>query len=143
MRERAGAGVVCVTELTLLTDWSVSYYTARIRGNQEARDVGRAVEHRPADQLRRSLPALGGGQLEGDRARLLAGPAGLGGALRHPAQIRHVGLLDVLLRRGRRDGRPLPVHRGGAEGGAEVLPRHAAGGRSPSRGLLLSLLQGG
>ena len=54
-----------------------------------------------------------------------------------------VDLLDVLLRRGLGRRQPLPLHRRGAEGGAEVLPRHPAGRRGSPRGLLPPLLQGG
>ena len=95
------------------------------------------------DHLRRSLPALGGGQLEGVRPRLLQGPQGLGGAQRDPAQVGALDLLDVLLRRGLRHRQPLPLHRRGADRGAEVLPRHTAGRRGPPLGLLPPLLQGG
>src|SRR4051794_29350559 len=52
------------------------------------------------DHLRGPVPALGGGQLEGLRPRLLEGPRGMGGAQRDPAQVRAVDVLDVLLRRG-------------------------------------------
>ena len=38
---------------------------------------------------------------------------------------------------------PLPLHRRGPEGGAEVLPRDPAGRRGPPRDLLPPLLQGG
>ena len=83
------------------------------------------------------------GELEGDRHRLLRGPQGLGGAERDPAQVGALDLLDVLLRRGLGHRQPLPLHRRRAEGGAEVLPRDAAGRRGPPLGLLPSLLQGG
>ena len=58
-------------------------------------------------------------------------------------KLRPVDLLDVLLRRGRGHRRPLPLHRGRPQGGAEVLPRHPAGRRGPPRRLLPPLLQGG
>ena len=98
---------------------------------------------RRPDLLRRSLPALGGGELEGDRDRLLRGSQGLGVAERDPAQVGAVDLLDVLLRGGLGHRQPLPLHRRRAAGGAEVLPRHPAGGRGAPRGLLPPLLQGG
>ena len=68
---------------------------------------------------------------------------GWDGAHRHPATLGAVDLLDVLLRRGLGHRQPLPLHRRGAEGGAEVLPRHPAGRRGAPRGLLPPLLQGG
>ena len=68
---------------------------------------------------------------------------GWAGAHRHPAALGAVDLLDVLLRRGLGHRQPLPLHRRGAEGGAEVLPRHPAGRRGAPRGLLPPLLQGG
>ena len=77
------------------------------------------------------------------RDRLRRGPRGLGRADRDPAPLGALDLLDVLLRRGLGRRQPLPLHRRGAEAGAEVLPRHPAGRRGPPRGLLPPLLQGG
>ena len=57
----------------------------------------------------------------------------------HRAQGRALELLAVLPRRGLGRGQPLALHRRGAEGGAEVLPRHAAGRRGAPRGLLQAL----
>ena len=67
----------------------------------------------------------------------------LGGALGPAAPLGIVDLLDVLLRRGLGRRQPLPLHRRGPEGGAEVLPRHPAGRRGAPRDLLPSLLQRG
>ena len=56
---------------------------------------------------------------------------------------RPLELLALLLGRGRRGRRPLALHRRRAARGAEVLPRHPAGGRGPPRGLLQALHGGG
>ncbi len=58
----------------------------------------------------------------------------------HPAALRAVDLLDVLLRRGLGHRQPLALHRRGSQGGAEVLPRHPAGRRGATRRLLPPLL---
>ena len=67
----------------------------------------------------------------------------LGEPDRDPAQVGALDLLDVLLRRGLGRRQPLPLHRRGAEGGAEVLPDDPAGRRGAPRGLLPPLLQRG
>ncbi len=64
------------------------------------------------------------------------------GTERDPAALGALDLLDVLLRRGLGHRQPLSLHRRRPEGGAEVLPRHPAGGRGPALRLLPSLLQG-
>ena len=58
---------------------------------------------------------------------------------RRAAPRRAVALHAVLPRRGLGRRQPLAVHRRRAAGGAEVLPRHAAGRRGAPRGLLPSL----
>ena len=83
------------------------------------------------------------GNWSGDDDRLHRRPRRLGGADGDPAALGAVDLLDVLLRRGLGRRQPLALHRRGAEGGAEVLPRHPAGRRGAPRGLLPPLLQGG
>src|SRR5207247_5722441 len=86
---------------TLLTDSSVSYSPPRCEskpggGGDDGRRE-RAHERGGGDQLRRPLPAVGGGELEGDRDRPLRGPKGLGGAQRDSEEVGAVDLLDVLL----------------------------------------------
>ena len=83
---------------------------------------------------------MGEGQLARHRARLHPGPRRLARDLLGPrAPRRAVELLDVLPRRGLGHRQPLPLHRCGAEGGAEVLPRDPAGRRGAPRCLLRPL----
>ena len=111
--------------------------------HQKERDERRLPEPDGQHHLRGPLPALGAGQLERLRHRLLRGPRGLGGAQRHPAALGDVDLLDVLLRRGPGRRHPRPLHHRRADRGAVLLPRHPAGRRGPPLGLLPPLLQGG
>ena len=95
-------------------------------------------------QLRGPLRALGARQLEGLRDRLLGRSRAVAEPVLRPrARRRPLELLALLLGRGRRDRRPLALHRRRAARGAEVLPRHPAGGRGAPRRLLQALHGGG
>ena len=91
-----------------------------------------------ADRLRRSLRALGARQLGATEIDFTQDRVALAARSSPPQQRtrRAVALLAVLPRRGLGRRQPLAVHRRGAAGGAEVLPRDAAGRRGAPRRVL-------
>src|SRR5215208_1001479 len=70
---------------TVTSDGATLGLTTRGEDDERDRAEGRDFPD-GQDHLRRSVPALGGGQLEGVRPRLLEGSRGLAGAQRRPAQ---------------------------------------------------------
>ena len=91
------------------------------------------------------LRPLGARQLVGHGDRLLASTREQwqSRVLGARARGRPLELRAVLLGRGRGGRRPVALHRRRAARGAEVLPRHPAGGRGAPRGLLRALHERG